>query len=509
MTRTPHALATRATAITSAALLAVLGPAAAPVFAAQPSGGAPVPGQPGPSAWQAPPVDMSFLNQLPPPNPRGTPDDNTFGLKQGDSCIKSGVGPALLTDRPPAQDMLDIDQAQQIATGKNVTVAVIDTGVNPHPFLTTHNRLSSGGDYILRDGNALVDCDGHGTIVAGIIAADTRGKNTAFRGVAPDARILAIKHTSTHYTAQDNQNQPAGDLRTLAEAIRFAADRPDVKVITMSVDECVPIQFKQETLDSPFARQLQAAIHYAVRDKDKVVVAAAGNLQVGSPDQNGQQTSLCQNVPQNNSPDPNQVNQLQIPPVYSDDVVSVASVDPTTGAPSKFTVWGPWVTIAAPGQFITSVDPGRGGTGLSNQTIENNQPISLQGTSFAAPYVAGVIALVRSRFPNLTARQVMYRIEATAQHPSSASGRDRQVGYGIIDPVAALTAAIPGQNGVPANPVRPVPAVLPTAAVKDWTPTRVALIGSVVGAALLVVTLFVTRSVRRNRVTEDPAIKPR
>jgi membrane-anchored mycosin MYCP len=509
MTRTPHVLATRATAITSAVLLAFAGPAVAPVFAAQPSSGVPTPGQPGPSTWQAPPVDMSYLTQLPPPNPRGTPDDNTFGQKQGDQCITSGVGRTILTDRPPAQQMLDIDQAQQFSKGDGVTVAVIDTGVNPHPFLANDNRLESGGDYILRDGTALIDCDGHGTIVAGIIAANPQGANTAFTGVAPDAKILAIKHTSTHYTAQDDDNRPAGDLETLAEAIRFAADRPDVKVITMSVDECVPIAFKDQALDGKSARELQAAIHYAVQDKNKVVVAAAGNLMSGSADQNGQQTSLCQGTPQNNSPDPNQVNQLQIPPVYSDDVVSVASVDPTTGAPSQFSVWGPWVTVAAPGQFITSVDPGRSGTGLSNQTVEGGQTISLQGTSFAAPYVAGVIALVRSRFPNLTARQVMYRIEATAQHPSSVTGRDPQVGYGIIDPVAALTAAIPGQNGVPVNTERSVPAVLPTAEVKDWTPMRVALIGTVVGVALLLVTLFVTRSVRRKRVTEDPAIKPR
>jgi membrane-anchored mycosin MYCP len=167
------------------------------------------------------------------------------------------------------------------------------------------------------------------------------------------------------------------------------------------------------------------------------------------------------------------------------------------------------VTIAAPGQHITSVDPGKGGTGLSNQTNEGNQTIPLQGTSFAAPYVAGVIALVRSRFPDLTARQVIYRIEATAQHPSSASGRDPQVGYGIIDPVAALTAAIPGQNGVPANPARSVPAALPSPVVKDWTPARVALLGTVGAAVLFLVTLLVTRSVRRNRVTDDPAIKPR
>ena len=450
---------------------------------------------------------MDLLASLPGESPAGTPDGQ-FALPTngGSGCITSGVGTAQLTDRPPAQGMLNIDQAHQFATGKGVTVAEIDTGVNKHRFLSTSNRLSSGGDYILNDNNALNDCDGHGTIVAGIIGADTRIQpGVAFTGVAPDANILAIKQTSTHYTKQnpDGSSTPAGDLQTLAEAIRFAADQPQVKVITMSVDDCAALSGAYITLHTQGAEQLQAAVHYAYRVKDKVVIAAAGNLVSnsgnGGTDQNGQQQSQspCQNVPQNASADPNVVNQIQIPPIYSDDVVSVASVDPTTGGPSPFTVWGPWVTIAAPGQGITSVDPGAGGTGLSNSTIENNAQVPLQGTSFAAPYVAGVVALVRSRYPNLTAQQVVARIEATAQHPTAPGGRNNQVGYGIIDPVAALTAAVPGQNGVPEVTNSTIKPILPMAAVKDWTPVRVALIGTVAALALLLTTLFVVRTVRR------------
>ncbi|HEX5405882.1 MAG TPA: type VII secretion-associated serine protease mycosin [Pseudonocardiaceae bacterium] len=495
MTRTTTVLVTRTTAIVAASMLVLLGPAGAPVFAADT--GSTTTAQPGPSAWSPPPVNMSALATLPGENSRGTPDD-AFSLGQNSRCITSDVGKTTLTDRPAAQQMLDIDEAQQFSTGKGVTVAEIDTGVNKHPFLTTGGRLLNGGDYILPDGNALIDCDGHGTIVAGIIAADTRGGGTAFTGVAPDAKILAIKHTSTHYTAQDpnNQTRTAGDLKTLAEAIRYAADQSSVKVITMSVDECVPAAQEQAVLAGPSAMALQAAIHYAVATKDKVVIAAGGNLTSGNTDQNGQQAGACGNVPQNNDPNPNNVYQVQIPPVYSADVVSVASVDPT-GAPSQFSVWGPWVTIAAPGQNITSVDPGPGATGLSNRTIENNQTIPLQGTSFAAPYVAGVVALVRSRYPKLTARQVITRIEATAQHPSGPGGRNNQVGYGVINPVAALTAAVPGQNGVPAISDNAVPVTLPMEAVRDWTPVRVALIGTAVAVALLLCTRFVVRARRR------------
>lgn len=491
-------LRNRATAIVASALFVAIGPAGAPAFADDPGTAN---GVIGPSAWAPPPLDPGALGQLPPDTPQGRPDANfTQQNGNGGGCIQSGVGAAQLTDRPPAQEMLNIDEAHQFSTGRGVTVAEIDTGVNKHPFLTTGGRLENGGDYILHDGNALSDCDGHGTIVAGIIAADTRGKGTAFTGVAPDAKILAIKHTSTHYSAQvDGQTKPAGDLQTLAEAIKFAADRPDVGVITMSVDDCVLANAEQLTLNTQSARELQAAIDYAYNVKDKVVIAAAGNLSSGNSntDQNGQQASQCSNAGQNNNPNPNDVSQVQIPPVYANDVVSVASVDPTTGAPSPFTVWGPWVTIAAPGQYITSVDPGQNGTGLSNSTTENGQPVSLQGTSFAAPYVAGVVALVRAKYPTLNAHQVVARIEATAQHPTGAGDRNNQVGYGIIDPVAALTASIPGQNNVPAVSNSTIKPVLPMAAVKDWTPVRVAMIGTAAGVVLLLGTLFVVRTVRR------------
>jgi membrane-anchored mycosin MYCP len=208
----------------------------------------------------------------------------------------------------------------------------------------------------------------------------------------------------------------------------------------------------------------------------------------------------CSTVPQNNDPNPNNPQEIEIPAVFSNDLLSVASVSPYTGSVSTFSVWGPWVNIAAPGEGIISVDPGQGGTGLANLFAEpgsNSQPGLIQGTSFAAPYVAGVVALVRSKFPDLTARQVMARIEATAQHPSGLGGRNNKVGFGIIDPVAALTAVIPGQNGVPAAPDTQIRAQVPLAAVKNWTPVRVALIGTAAGVTLLLGTLFVVRTNRR------------
>jgi membrane-anchored mycosin MYCP len=493
----------RITATSVAALLVLIGPAAWPAYA---DGGSNPVGDPpaSPNTWEPGPVDVP-----PPavPPAAGTPDA-TYSLSSNGSCLTSGVTTPL-TAVPQAQTMLNIAGAQKISTGKNVTVAVIDTGVNPHPMFG--NRLENGGDYIVGDGQGEQDCDGHGTIVAGIIAADTRGTPYGFIGVAPDAKILAIRQTDANF--QDANNNTAGDLKTLGEAIMYAASRPDVKVITMSVDNCNPVAggYAKESEDSADGRALQAAINYAVNVADKVVVAAAGNIPNGntadqaSQGQGGssasQSTNKCTPVPQNDNPDPNAVLQVEIPPVYANNVISVASVDPVSGDPSTFTEWGPWVSVAAPGQDIISVDPAKGGTMLTNQTEQGGQVEQLQGTSFAAPYVAGLAALIRSKYPNLTARQVMYRIEVTAQHPSGPDGRNNQVGYGVIDPVAALTALIPGQNGVPQAQSTAIKAQIPNSGADDPLPLRVALIG--IGGAILalLVVYFVTRTRRRGRVS--------
>jgi membrane-anchored mycosin MYCP len=456
-------------------------------------------------SWQPPPVDMTAL---PADGPPGPPAGTTYAQKT--ACIVSRTNGIALPDEPAAQAMLNIRTAQEFATGAGIKVAVIDTGVNPHPFL--RDRLHGGGDYVVPSANGTNDCDGHGTLTAGIVAANTAGAALGFTGVAPNATIIAIRQTSTLFGATTNgqdTGQTAGTPGTLASAIVHAVNL-GANVITTSVDTCLLTADAVTGMNTPGSpeKALQAAIHYAVQH-DVVVVNSAGNV-ASQPEGNRQQPGQaggCASVAQNSDPDPNSVKEIEIPAVYSNDLLSVASVSPYTGAVSTFSVWGPWVNIAAPGEGITSIDPGQGGTGLANLFAEpggnNTQPGPIQGTSFAAPYVAGVVALVRSRFPSLTAHQVMDRIEATAQHPSGPGGRNNQIGYGIIDPVAALTAVIPGQNGVPAVGDTRIPAQVPLAAAKDWAPMRVALIGTVSAIALLLGTLFVVRTARRRNPPVD------
>ncbi|MET1071478.1 MAG: S8 family serine peptidase, partial [Umezawaea sp.] len=119
---------------------------------------------------------------------------------------------------------------------------------------------------------------------------------------------------------------------------------------------------------------------------------------------------------------------------------------------------------------------------------------------FASPYVAGIAALVRERFPDLTARQVMDRLTMTAQHPGNPNGKDHKVGAGMINPIAALTAELPSERaGAKAPDIKPLNTDLGPGNHKDMTPLVVALSGTGIGVGLLLLTLFVVHTVNRNR----------
>src|SRR5439155_11883461 len=117
------------------------------------------------------------------------------------------------------------------------TVAVIDTGVARHRLLP---HLVPGGDYVsTADGTE--DCDGHGTVVAGIIGAAPDSDRSAFSGIAPDATIVSIRQSSNKFRAIDDPSGSGfGDVDTLASAVRAAADM-GATVINVSSVACLPI----------------------------------------------------------------------------------------------------------------------------------------------------------------------------------------------------------------------------------------------------------------------------
>jgi membrane-anchored mycosin MYCP len=436
----------------------------------------------------AQPPSSSIGMPTPPPLPPGYPPPRDDGQPDKDyqpnskPCVQPLPSDDQLDEKPWGQDRLRFTELPKFATGMGQKVAVIDTGVSPHDYLA--GRLEGGGDYVARGGDGLDDCDGHGTMVAGIIAADPGNPRIGFRGIAPAARIVSIRQTSGNFEYKNpttNETQGAGDLITLAKAIVHAADVPGVTVINISINNCRLV----DGTVTPQEQDLQAALRYAVETRNIVVVASAGNFPEGT----------CK---EQNGPDPNNPTWLVFPPWFSDYVLSVAAMT-DKGDPAEFSIRGPWLSVAAPGTDIISLNP-RDPTKLANRTFgEKGEQGPIQGTSFAAPYVSGLAALVRDRFENLTAKQVMNRIRTTASHPAATGGHDDRVGYGMINPIAALTAFIPSEKGIPPDTPVPSPYAMPAPEHRDWTPLKVAMLGSGGGLGLLLLTLFVVHTVRRNR----------
>ncbi|MDN3359707.1 S8 family serine peptidase [Actinomadura sp. DC4] len=284
---------------------------------------------------------------------------------------------AALQTEPWAQQRLDFTRVWNLTRGKGVTVAVVDSGVD-----AGHKQLAGHVTSIDLTHTMNRDCVGHGTAVAGIIAAqDRRSRNLPFVGVAPAARLLSVKFTNQDHTDGADPNLPL--------AIRTAADHK-AKVINVSVT-------------SPDTAALRSAVRYA-QAHDALVVAAAGNV----TDQDKGTTGPA------------------YPAAYPD-VMGVGSLSPDGSvADSSNTVTR--VSVSAPGKQVATLWPG-------------GYAPNEEGTSFAAAYVSGTAALVRAYHPKLDFKQVKRRLEATADG-SSGTGS----GAGMINPVQAVTALLPGEG---------------------------------------------------------------
>jgi membrane-anchored mycosin MYCP len=286
-----------------------------------------------------------------------------------------------LPDTPWPLRRLRPDLVFPLTRGDNVLVAVIDSGVSPnHPALK--GRVEPGLDLIAPQAQGLCDESGHGTVVAGIIASRV-SSSTGFYGVAPATKILPIRvlRDQRKSFAQDNPQR-------IATAIRWAVDH-GARVINMS-------------LVTPRSPELDAAVRYA-RNHDVVLVAAAGN----------EGTTQQRDVP-------------AYPAAYPE-VIAVAGVD-ELGAHVDTSTPGDYVDVAAPGKDIYG--PAPNGNGFVKDPAG--------GTSFAAAYVSGVVALVRAYRPDLDAASVVDRVLRTADHP--AGGWDPDVGYGVVNPYWAVTS---------------------------------------------------------------------
>lgn len=170
------------------------------------------------------------------------------------------------------------------------------------------------------------------------------------------------------------------------------------------------------------------------------------------------------------------------PAWYDEFVLSVGSVGPD-GRPSAFTLAGPWVDVAAPGEAVVSLGA------VGDATVQ------VSGTSYAAPTVSAVAALVRARFPELTARQVMRRIEDTAM---GGAEWNAETGHGVVDALAAVSGGSPPR---PASSRAPVDAG-PAGASPDPSPRRDAMRAAAACVALSIAVAAVS-SRRSRRRTES------
>lgn len=419
-------------------------------------------------------------------DPGAIPPDETGPdqpMEQRRVCAAPTTFPdANFADRSWANDYLRLDEAQKFATGAGVTVAVIDTGVNG----SARVPAEPGGDFVETAGDGMSDCDAHGTLTAAVIGGRP-APTDAFIGVAPDARILSLRQTSDSFQsvgARSDPNDPnatrtAGSLRSLARAIVHAANL-GAQVINISEAACYKVT--RPINEDPVG----AALDYAANVKGAVIVVAAGNS--GG--------DCTQNPPPDGAAraDPRGWQRMQTivsPAWYSPLVLAVGSIAPN-GQPSGFSMHGPWIGAAAPGENLVAL--GYDGNPVDALQGEDG-PIPISGTSFSAAYVSGLAALLRQRFPEQTPAQIINRITATARHPGG--GVDNVVGAGVIDPVAALTWDVPA--GPATIPYRvkdvPAPAYVPP---PDRAPiTGVVLVGLGVAVLLGIAALARRALVRR------------
>ena len=291
-------------------------------------------------------------------------------------------GIAAPAGQPWAQRALRFSAVWDRTRGGGVTVAIVDSGVDANPQFG--GRVIPGPDLVAGTKPGIppgADCVGHGTAVASIIAAAPM-PGVSFTGVAPAARILSVKISGTD--TFPTSVTPQG----IMDAVQFGAD---VINLSLATPDDVPA--------------LRNAVEYAL-SHNVVVVAAAGN-----------------DLPQGGTG--------PFYPAAYPGVLAVGAVGPG-GALAAFSDRHTPVAVTAPGVNVTSAYPG---------SFPDAYAPAQNGTSFAAAFVSGVVALVRAAHPGLSAAQVVARIEATA-HGAAGPG----TGHGMVDPVRAVTEVLPAES---------------------------------------------------------------
>ena len=356
---------------------------------------------------------------------------------------------------------LGMDSVWPLATGKGIKVAVIDTGVSTAGTLYLPSERIHTFDLLPPhpEDTKGIDCD-HGTAVvsrrAPRPAADGRARPppTHIAGIAPDAEIFAYRTLYGGILRQGQQET----LQPAIAAFRHAIDQ--------GVDV---INFSQIVGQSdPHFDEFQEVVREAI-SRGIVVVAAAGN--------------------QGQRDDPGFVGRAF--PAGFEDVIAVGASG-LMDEGNKLTMVNPKIDIGAPGVGLVRLHPS-----LDRPPSVENQAFNTmtEGTSFAAPLVSGVVALMlqyhRERYgadpeyQQPTPREIRARLMMTADPPPSTIP-DKRIGFGIVNPLRALTGTLVPLDNPSAQAVQPIDP-FPEPEDVDQTPQQ---LGLAMGAAAVALAAF-------------------
>lgn len=295
---------------------------------------------------------------------------------------------------------------QFISTGRNVTIAHLDTGIYPHgDFIRPKNRIVHFKDFI-HEYSSAYDDHGHGTHCAGCIAGNGVVSNGKYRGIAPDARLIGLKCLDEKGT---------GDIKTTLEALQWILDHKeshDIKIVHIPFGVNYPYFVKEDPLTKAVDRLWNEGL---------IVICAAGNsgpekASIASPGSSKNVITVgssTKNTPSNMS---------QI-------VCNFSSRGPTFRGDAK-------PDLVVPGKNITSLYcdinylPSRG-----KKNVLETPYIAFSGTSVSSSIVAGAVALLLEKHPEFTPDQVKLALEMSCK---SLHLEKNAQGKGVLDIEALL-----------------------------------------------------------------------
>ncbi|HEY7957107.1 MAG TPA: S8 family peptidase [Polyangia bacterium] len=345
-----------------------------------------------------------------------------------------GAGVAPNDPRYPDQwalPMIRAPQAWSRTTGSTaVTVAVLDSGVLPHPDLAA--RLQGGYDFVSDPQNG---GDGDGRDADPTDPGDSTEASSALHGLHVAGILGAIANNGLGVTGLDwscrvepvrvlGVNAGTGVDSDIADAIRWAAG--------LSVDGVPDNPNPAQVINLSFggaglSQTMQAAVSDAIA-QGVTVVAAAGNLGIDAAGDS---------------------------PAALDGVITVGAVDPT-GQRASYSNYGPVVALMAPGGLMMNDDSGHSEGVLSTMELPGVgfTYVYLAGTSQATPFVAGAVALMKAVYPSMTPAEARKLLQLSADPIARCADPDDPTkagcGAGLLDVDAALVLAATEADCTPA-----------------------------------------------------------